>query len=88
MFVSSPGPGTIRLILLVAWKNITFHAPNAVFVVIEVTICRVPMPWGHLLLCVITLGLYLGLAYLVHAIQNWYGTVIITVYPSTKLLDS
>jgi len=46
------------------------------------------MPWGHLLLCVITLGLYLGLAYLVHAIQNWYGTVIITVYPSTKLLDS
>jgi hypothetical protein len=64
---------------LVAWHSITFHALNAVFVVVEATTCRVPMPWGHLLLCVITLGLYLGLTYMVHGIQNWYGKAIITV---------
>ena len=35
------------------------------------------MPWGYLLFCVVTLGLYLGFAYMVHRIQNWYGTSII-----------
>jgi len=55
-----------------SWNNISFHALNTVFVVIEVMSCRVPMPWGYLPLCVITLGLYLGLAYLVHAVQDFY----------------
>jgi len=55
-----------------SWNNISFHALNTVFAVVEVAIGRVPMPWGYLLPCVVTLGLYLGLAYMVHRIQNWY----------------
>ena len=44
------------------------------------------MPWGYLLLCVITLALYLGLAYLIHGITHWYGTYKITLYLNLKLL--
>jgi len=77
-----------RLILTVAWNNISFHALNTVFAVTEVVMGRVPMPWGYLLLCVITLGLYLGLAYMVHSIQNWYGTSGTTLQSFVKLSAS
>jgi len=86
LFVSSPGLGTIWLILSVAWNNISFHALNTVFVVVELVSCRVPMPWGYLPLCVITLGLYLGLTYLVHNVQNFYGTYGAIIPACVKLL--
>jgi len=79
LFVSSPELRAIRLIPAVAWNNISFHALNTVFAVVEVAIGRVPMPWGYLLPCVVTLGLYLGLAYMVHRIQDWYGTSLVTL---------
>lgn len=88
LFVSSPGLGTIRLIRSVAWNNISFHALNTVFVVIEVVSCRVPMPWGYFPLCVITLGLYLIFTYVIHATQHWYGKYGVTIQDCAELLNS
>jgi len=55
--------------------------------VIELAISCVPMPWGYLPLCLITLALYMGLAYLVHGITDWYGMSRVTLHSSLKIVD-
>ena len=50
------------------------HAMNTAFLVLEFLFGRVRLHLGYWIFCVITLGLYLGLAYLVHDTQNIWGT--------------
>lgn len=70
----------VLTLIVIAWNNISFHALNTGLAMVELAISCVPMPWGYLLLCVITLALYLGLAYLVHGVTQWYGMYRITLY--------
>lgn len=53
-----------------AWTNISMHALNTVFLVIELIFGRLRLYWGYWIFTIITLGLYLGLAYLVHSVDH------------------
>ncbi|PVF93865.1 hypothetical protein CPB86DRAFT_818431 [Serendipita vermifera] len=53
-----------------SWSNVSLHIFNAVFLLVEFIFGRVQLYWGYLILDLITMALYLGLAYLVHSIQG------------------
>ncbi|PWN53572.1 hypothetical protein IE53DRAFT_144999 [Violaceomyces palustris] len=57
-----------------AWDNISVHAFNLMFSQLDLTILsRTPMrPWWHLLLVVILIACYVGVAYITYATQGFY----------------
>lgn len=56
-----------------AWNNTSVHILNVVFALSEILLTFAgPIPWLYLPICIITIGLYIGLAYLTHASQNFY----------------
>jgi len=50
------------------------HTLNSVLIIIEISISRMSLYWGYLPLSLITLGLYLSLAYLSHYLHGRYRT--------------
>ncbi|RPD59105.1 hypothetical protein L226DRAFT_99274 [Lentinus tigrinus ALCF2SS1-7] len=55
------------------WINISEHALNTVYALLEITLTSVaPSPWLYLPLCVFTLACYLGVAYITEATQGFY----------------
>lgn len=62
------------------WKNISVHALNTAFVLLEIALGRVgPSPWLHLPVCILFLVGYLGVAYITHATQGFYS-----MYPDSN----
>ena len=60
-------------IVFMAWSNTSQHALNTVFACFEIFIPRTgPPPLLHLLILIILLALYLGLAYLTKAVEGFY----------------
>ncbi|KAL1747030.1 hypothetical protein HDZ31DRAFT_61606 [Schizophyllum fasciatum] len=56
-----------------AWGNISVHALNLVFAVLEVLLTNVPpMPWIALLCNILFLAGYLGVAYITYSTQGFY----------------
>ncbi|KAF9782469.1 hypothetical protein BJ322DRAFT_1076237 [Thelephora terrestris] len=56
-----------------AWENTSLHILNSVFALSEILLTFVgPIPWLYLPICVLTIGLYIALAYVSHATQNFY----------------
>jgi len=56
-----------------AWDNISVHILNSVFALSEILLTFVgPIPWLYLPVCIFTIGLYIGLAYVTHVSQNFY----------------
>ena len=56
-----------------AWSNISQHAMNSLFALMELLFTRInPPPMIHLLWLIVILALYLGLAFLTHYTQNIY----------------
>ncbi|KAH0826354.1 hypothetical protein J3R83DRAFT_5314 [Lanmaoa asiatica] len=55
------------------WSNISQHAMNTGFALFEIlfTHCG-PSPWSHLVLLILILAGYLGVAYITHATQGIY----------------
>ncbi|KAK4496471.1 hypothetical protein PRZ48_012451 [Zasmidium cellare] len=57
----------------VEWLNLTVHALNSVFALEEIILpATSPPPPTHLSVVLLILSLYLGLAYLTKATQDWY----------------
>jgi len=55
------------------WKNVSVHALNTVFALVEVFLTRGgPQPWLHVPFLILILGGYVGIAYITHATQGWY----------------
>lgn len=56
-----------------AWSNISVHALNSLWAVLEIFLSRVgPMPWIHIPFLVLILAGYLGVAYITKATQGFY----------------
>ncbi|KAL7283076.1 hypothetical protein PYCCODRAFT_1376810 [Trametes coccinea BRFM310] len=56
-----------------SWINISQHAMNSLYALIEILLTNVgPSPWWHLPLCIIMLACYLGVAYITRATQGFY----------------
>jgi len=56
-----------------AWDNISVHILNSVFALSEILLTFAgPVSWLYLPVCVLTIGLYIALAYVTHASQNFY----------------
>ncbi|KAA6416202.1 MAG: alpha beta hydrolase fold-1 [Lasallia pustulata] len=56
-----------------AWSNISQHALNSGFALLEILLPRTsPSPPLHILALIVILALYLALAYLTHATQGFY----------------
>ncbi|CAJ2499940.1 Uu.00g027930.m01.CDS01 [Anthostomella pinea] len=56
-----------------AWSNISQHAMNSLFALIEIVLPRTnPMPPVHMLWLVVILACYLALAYVTHATKGFY----------------
>ncbi|KAI0473879.1 hypothetical protein GGR56DRAFT_553739 [Xylariaceae sp. FL0804] len=56
-----------------AWANVSEHAVNSLFALLELLLSRTPpAPWPHAAFVVLLLALYCALAYLTHAVQGWY----------------
>jgi hypothetical protein len=47
---------------------------NTVFLVIEFVFGRMRLHWGYLLFCLMVMSFYLALDYVVHAVDNVWGT--------------
>ncbi|KAF8175552.1 hypothetical protein BJ912DRAFT_1147056 [Pholiota molesta] len=61
------------LYVLLAWSNISKHAFNTAFALFEICFTNIePNPWEHLIMTLVVLGAYLGLAYVTHATQGFY----------------
>ena len=59
--------------LSIAWENTSLHILNSVFALSEILLTFLgPIPWLYLPVCIFTIGLYIGLAYISHASQNFY----------------
>ncbi|KAI9684082.1 MAG: hypothetical protein M1829_003352 [Trizodia sp. TS-e1964] len=55
------------------FSNISQHALNSVFAVVEIAMPRTaPMPWMHLVPLVLVLALYLAVGFLTYAAQGYY----------------
>jgi hypothetical protein len=50
---------------------------NSAFPVIELIFGRLRLYWGYWIFAIITLELYLGLAYLVHTVDHTWGMYFI-----------
>ena len=62
------------------------HILNTVFLVIELVLGRLRLYWGYLIPCVAILGMYLGLAYLVHTVDNvWVYNFLDPTRPNSKV---
>ncbi|PVF93866.1 hypothetical protein CPB86DRAFT_789617 [Serendipita vermifera] len=69
-----------------SWANVTMHILNTVFLLVELIFGRVRLYWGYVIFDVITLGLYLGMAYLVHSVQNiWVYSFLDPHKPNAKV---
>jgi len=56
-----------------AWDNISVHALNTVFALFELLGTNIPpLPWLHIIPCIVMLAGYLGVAYITHATQGFY----------------
>lgn len=56
-----------------AWSNISVHAMNSLWAVLEIFLSRVgPMPWIHIPFLVLFLAGYLAIAYITKATQGFY----------------
>ncbi|TFK48103.1 hypothetical protein OE88DRAFT_1635377 [Heliocybe sulcata] len=56
-----------------SWSNVSHHALNTALACFEILLTSaVPLPWLHLLYCILLLALYLALAYVTHASQGFY----------------
>ncbi|KAI9894677.1 MAG: hypothetical protein M1814_002033 [Vezdaea aestivalis] len=56
-----------------AWSNVSQHAVNSAFALVELFLTRTERPpIFHLLFLIILLALYLALAYVTRAAQGWY----------------
>ncbi|GME22304.1 Alpha beta hydrolase fold protein [Neofusicoccum parvum] len=56
-----------------SWYNISVHAMNSLFALLEILLPRTaPPPWWHMLPLAILLGLYLALAYVTYYTQHFY----------------
>jgi len=56
-----------------AWDNVSVHILNVVFALFEILSTFIgPVPWLYLPVCVLTIGVYIGLAYLTHVSQHFY----------------
>lgn len=71
--ISSP-PHTKALGTIAArWSNISFHCLNAVFAFFEVVFSAVlPQRWTHSFFILLFLGLYISMAYIIHATSKFY----------------
>ncbi|KAF7312802.1 hypothetical protein MKEN_00963600 [Mycena kentingensis (nom. inval.)] len=55
------------------WSNISIHALNSLFALIEILLTSTPpAPWLALPVHIVMLGGYLGVAYITHATQGFY----------------
>lgn len=56
-----------------AWSNISVHAMNSLWAVLEIFLSRVgPMPWIHIPFLILFLAGYLAVAYITKATQGFY----------------
>ncbi|KAI5861481.1 hypothetical protein GGS23DRAFT_598632 [Durotheca rogersii] len=56
-----------------AWSNVSEHALNSAFALVEIALPRTrPPPWLHALWLVVLMALYLALAYLIRAVRGFY----------------
>ncbi|KAI1082060.1 hypothetical protein F5B20DRAFT_46194 [Whalleya microplaca] len=56
-----------------AWSNVSQHALNSVFALVEIALPRTdPPPWTHLPWLIVILALYLALAYVTRASEGFY----------------
>lgn len=59
-----------------AWDNISFHALNSLFVLLEIVLTNAPAPkWILLPFTLLVLGAYVGVLYLTKLTQGFYGTL-------------
>ncbi|KAJ9646516.1 hypothetical protein H2199_002565 [Coniosporium tulheliwenetii] len=57
----------------VTWRNVSTHALNSVFALLEIIVPRTePMPWWHLIPLIILLAMYLGVAFVTYATQGFF----------------
>lgn len=54
------------------WKNISVHALNSVFALLEIFLSRIVPRWANIPILVLVLGGYIGVAYITHATQGFY----------------
>lgn len=55
------------------WQNITVHAMNSAFALLEVLLSRIVPRWANIPILVLVLGGYIGVAYITHATQGFYS---------------
>ncbi|KAH8822948.1 hypothetical protein DL96DRAFT_1470179 [Flagelloscypha sp. PMI_526] len=56
-----------------AWSNVSQHILNTVYALFEIFMTNIPpLPWLHLVVCVVLLACYLGVAYVTYATQGFY----------------
>ena len=72
---------TPDFLIYIAWSNVSVHTLNSVLIMIEILISRMRLYWGYLPLSLVTLGLYLSLAYLAQYIHGQYRTHTLSVFP-------
>lgn len=69
-----------------SWSNITFHIFNTVFLVVDLDLGRNRLYVGYSIFCVVVLGFYLGLVYVVHGAQNiWVYNFFDPTRPNAKV---
>ncbi|KAF2674439.1 hypothetical protein BT63DRAFT_419732 [Microthyrium microscopicum] len=66
LYTSLPTPFTL-------WSNLSEHALNSVFALLEITFARTePMPWIHLAYLVVLLAMYLGVVFITVDTEHFY----------------
>ncbi|KAG8896191.1 hypothetical protein FRC00_006331 [Tulasnella sp. 408] len=55
-----------------SWKNISVHALNAAFALLEILLSRIVPRWSNIPILILVLGGYIGVAYITHATQGFY----------------
>lgn len=66
-----------------AWDNTSVHILNSVFALSEILLTFAgPISWLYLPVCIFTIGLYIALAYVTHASQNFYRPSFYLSLPS------
>ncbi|KAG8925410.1 hypothetical protein FRC01_010239 [Tulasnella sp. 417] len=55
-----------------SWKNISVHALNAAFALLEILFSRIVPQWSNIPILILVLGGYIGVAYITHATQGFY----------------
>jgi len=69
-----------------AWSNVTFHILNTVFLLTEFIFGRTRLYVGYSILCIVILGFYLGMVYLVHDVQSiWVYNFFDPTKPNAKV---